>query len=63
MALEGGNVCSAVAGYLSPDVAVTLSSPVSKAPTWECGSDAIKKELGPVTFWPLPQRDIYSQLV
>ena len=63
MAVKGGNVCSAVAGYLSPDVAVTLSSPVSKAPTWGGGSDAIKKELGPVTFWPLPQRDIYSQLV
>lgn len=56
-------MCSAVAGYLSPDVAVTLSSPVSKAPTWECGSDAIKKELGPVTFWPLPQGDVYNQLV
>lgn len=63
MAVKGGNVCSAVAGYFSLDVTVTLSSPVSKAPTWECGSDAIKKELGPVTFWPLPQRDIYTQLV
>lgn len=56
-------MCSAVAGYFSLDVTVTLSSPVSKAPTWGGGSDAIKKELGPVTFWPLPQGDVYNQLV
>lgn len=63
MAVEGGNVCSAVAGYFSLDVTVTVSSPVPKAPTWGGGSDAIKKELGPVTFWPLPQGDVYNQLV
>ena len=63
MAVKGGNVCSAVAGYFSLDVTVTVSSPVPKAPTWECGSDAIKKELCPVTFWPLPHGDVYNQLV